>query len=102
MIVCAIIMVAIAKLARRPPCSSDKSVPGTTFISKSSRIAGKKAVVNSASSTVGRLDQLREGGQLDGLLQSGAKFAESVMVLAAHRQGKTPAIHTRRFGPAMV
>ena len=52
--------------------------------------------------TVGRLDQLREGGQLDGLLQSGAKFAESVMVLAAHRQGKTPSIHTRRIGPAMV
>ena len=52
--------------------------------------------------TVGRLDRLRESGQLDGLLQSGAKFAESVMVLAAHRQGKTPSIHTRRIGPAMV
>jgi hypothetical protein len=52
--------------------------------------------------TVGRLDHLRETGQLDGLLQSGAKFAESVMVLAAHRQGKTPAIRTRRIGPAMV
>ena len=52
--------------------------------------------------TVGRLDQLKEGGQLDGLLQSGAKFTESVMVLAAHRQGKAPAIHTCRIGPAMV
>ncbi|MCG2660016.1 MAG: IS1634 family transposase [Kiritimatiellae bacterium] len=52
--------------------------------------------------TVGRLDQLQKNGQLDGLLQSGAKFTESVMVLAAHRQGKTPAIHTRRIGPAMV
>jgi hypothetical protein len=52
--------------------------------------------------TVGRLDQLQESGQLDGLLQSGAKFVESVMVLTAHRQGKTPSIHTRRIGPAMV
>lgn len=52
--------------------------------------------------TVGRLDQLRESGQLDGLLQSGAKFAESVMVLAAHRRGKTPSIRTSRIGPAMV
>jgi hypothetical protein len=52
--------------------------------------------------TVGRLDQLRQGGQLDGLLQSGAKFAESVMVLAAHRQGEAPAIHARRIGPALV
>jgi len=52
--------------------------------------------------TVGRLDQLRESGQLDGLLQSGAKFAESVMVLAAHRQGKMPAIRARRIGPALI
>jgi hypothetical protein len=42
--------------------------------------------------TVGRLDQLQESGQLDGLLQSGAKFAESVMVLAAHRQSKAPSL----------
>ena len=52
--------------------------------------------------TVGRLDQLQESGQLDGLLQSGAKFAESVMVLTAHRQGKALAIHTSRIGPALV
>jgi len=52
--------------------------------------------------TVGRLDQLQESGQLDGILQSGAKFAESVMVLAAHRQSKAPAIRTSRIGPALV
>jgi transposase len=52
--------------------------------------------------TVGRLDQLQKSGQLDGLLQSGAKFAQAVMVLAAHRQGKTPSICTSRIGPAMV
>lgn len=52
--------------------------------------------------TVGRLDPLQKNGQLDGLLQSGAKFAEAVMVLAAHRQGKTPSIRTFRIGPAMV
>ncbi len=52
--------------------------------------------------TLGRLDRLRENGQLDALLQSGAKFSESVMVLAAHREGETPAISTRRIGPALV
>lgn len=52
--------------------------------------------------TVGRLDQLRQSGQLDGLLQSGAKFAEAVMVLAAHRQGEAPAIRTRSIGAALV
>lgn len=52
--------------------------------------------------TVGRLDQLQESGQLAGLLQSGARFAESVMVLAAHREGDAPVVRTRRIGPALV
>src|SRR5664280_2337959 len=46
--------------------------------------------------TVERLDQLQESGQLDGLLQSGAKFSESVMVLAAHRQGVAGTTEARR------
>lgn len=52
--------------------------------------------------TVGRLDQLQESGQLDGLLQSGAKFAEAVMVLNAHREGQVPSIRNRRVGPALI
>lgn len=52
--------------------------------------------------TVGRLDQLQQSGQLDGLLQSGAKFAEAVLVLSAHRRGDTPAIRHCRIGPALI
>ncbi len=52
--------------------------------------------------TLGRLDQLTESGQLDALLQSGAKFSESILVLTAHREGESPAISTRRIGPALV
>jgi len=52
--------------------------------------------------TLGRLDQLQQSGQLDGLLQSGAKFAEAVMVLAAHREGQAPCIRSRRIGPALI
>ena len=52
--------------------------------------------------TLGRLDRLTESGQLDALLLSGAKFSESVMVLAAHRDGEAPVISTRRIGPALV
>jgi transposase len=52
--------------------------------------------------TLGRLDRLRETRQLDGLLESGARFCESVMVLAAHREGEVPAVSTRRIGPALV
>jgi transposase len=52
--------------------------------------------------TLGRLDRLTESGQLDALLQSGAKFSESILVLTAHREGESPAISTRRIGPALV
>lgn len=52
--------------------------------------------------TLGRLDQLTQSGQLDALLQSGAKFTESIMVLAAHRQGEAPVVSTRRIGPQLV
>jgi len=52
--------------------------------------------------TVGRLDELQRDGQLDGLLQSGAKFAEASMVLSAHRRGETPAIRCQSIGPAAI
>jgi len=52
--------------------------------------------------TLGRLDRLTESGQLDALLHSGAKFSESVLVLAAHREGEAPVVSTRRIGPALV
>ena len=52
--------------------------------------------------TLGRLDRLQEKGQFDALLASGAKFAESVMVLSAHRQGETLTTTTRRMGPALL
>jgi hypothetical protein len=34
--------------------------------------------------TLGRLDQLQESGQLDALLASGARLAHSVLLLSAH------------------
>lgn len=52
--------------------------------------------------TLGRLDELQHGGQLDALLQSGAKFSEGVMLVTSHRQGEVPAIRTRRIGAALV
>jgi len=52
--------------------------------------------------TLGRLDQLRQTGQLEGLLRSGAKFCESVLLLAAHRRGETTEMRTRPIGPAMI
>jgi len=45
--------------------------------------------------TLGRLDQLQQTGQLEGLLRSGAKFCESVLLLAAHQRGETTEMRTR-------
>jgi len=52
--------------------------------------------------TLGRLDQLQQSGQLEALLISGARLAESVLVLTDHAQGKLPAYTSRHIGPALV
>lgn len=52
--------------------------------------------------TLGRLDELRQSRQLDSLLASGARFAEHVLLLTAHRSGQAPAISTRRIGPTLI
>ena len=52
--------------------------------------------------TLGRLDQLQQTGQLDALLASGARFAQSVLVLSAHSKGRLPVVHNRRIGPALI
>jgi transposase len=52
--------------------------------------------------TLGRLDELKRSGRLDGLLASGARFAEHILLLTAHRSGRAPAITTQRIGPTLI
>ncbi len=52
--------------------------------------------------TLGRLDQLQQSGQLDGLLASGARLARSVLLLSEHAQGRLPTISVRHIGAALV
>jgi hypothetical protein len=52
--------------------------------------------------TLGRLDQLQQTGQLDALLVSGARLAQSVLLLSAHAKGHLPTVTTRRIGPALI
>jgi Transposase DDE domain len=52
--------------------------------------------------TLGRLDQLQKTGQLDALLASGARLAQSVLLLSAHAKGQLPTVTTRRIGPALI
>src|SRR5205807_10244548 len=52
--------------------------------------------------TLGRLDLLQASGQLDALLLSGARFADKVLLLAAHQDGQAPVVTTRRIGPPLI
>jgi len=52
--------------------------------------------------TLGRLDHLQQTGQLDALLVSGARLAQSVLLLSAHAKGQLPTVTTRRLGPALI
>jgi transposase len=52
--------------------------------------------------TLGRLDVLQETGQIERLLQSGARFSERVAVISAHDAGKTEPVAVRTLGPDLV
>jgi Transposase DDE domain len=52
--------------------------------------------------TLGRYDELRESGQLERLLRSGARFAAQAMVLDAVHDGSAITADVRRIGPALV
>jgi len=67
---------------------------------RNERIDGK--VRQQVVATLGRLDVLRETGQIDALLASCGRFAEHTAVLDAHREGKTEVAGTIRIGPSLV
>jgi len=51
---------------------------------------------------LGRLDQLRASGQLDGLLKSLGRFADKLLVLDAHARGASIPTHTSTVGPPLI
>lgn len=52
--------------------------------------------------TLGKLQHLRENGNLDGLLRSGARFNEKLALLSAHNNGKSEPVCCNRIGPDKV
>lgn len=52
--------------------------------------------------TIGRLDQLKESGELDSLLRSGVRFSEKLAVIDAYEKGQIPATEDVRIGLPMV
>ena len=59
------------------------------------------AVRQQVIATLGRVEDLRESGQLERLLRSGARFAAKAIVVAA-AAGEATASAARRIGPALV
>jgi transposase len=52
--------------------------------------------------TLGRLDLLKESGQLDSLLRSGLRFSDRLAVLDAHESGQIKPARLTRIGPDLV
>ena len=52
--------------------------------------------------TLGRIEDLRDSGQLERLLRSGARFAAKAIVVNALAEGTATANAARRIGPALV
>jgi transposase len=52
--------------------------------------------------TLGRIEELRESGQLERLLRSGARFAAKAIVVNAVAAGEVTVSTARRIGPALV
>ena len=52
--------------------------------------------------TLGRIEDLRDSGQLERLLRSGARFAAKAIVVNAVAEGTITATAARRIGPALV
>jgi Transposase DDE domain len=51
---------------------------------------------------LGRLDELRDSGELDRLVLSLGRLSEKLTVLGAHTQGESVAAQAWRIGPAMI
>ena len=67
---------------------------------ESHRVNGKPR--QTVLATLGRLDALKETGELDRLLRSGARLTETAMLLSAVENGETTTIDAKRIGPPLL
>jgi transposase len=59
-------------------------------------------VVQRVLATLGRLDLLRQSGQLDSLLRSGLRFSERLLVLDAMDKGQCTGASSRKIGAVLL
>ena len=70
------------------------------MIVKNERVNGK--VKQTVLHSLGRLDRLRESGELDALLISAQRFSERCAVLDVHDNGESITTKTHAIGPSLV
>ena len=64
------------------------------------RVKGK--VCQQVIASLGRLDRLRESGQVDGLTASLSRFCKQVQIIDARREGSIQGGRIRKIGPALA
>lgn len=79
-----------------------KTSAGRTYLQIVESRRHGEAVRQQVIATLGRLDELAAGGQLERLLRSGARFAAKAVVLEAVREEAALSVAVRRIGPALV
>ncbi|MDP2755679.1 MAG: IS1634 family transposase [Nitrospirota bacterium] len=52
--------------------------------------------------TLGRLDKLKESGELDGLLRSGVRFSEKLAIIDSYEKGHVPSTEDVRVGIPII
>ena len=67
---------------------------------ESHRVDGKPR--QSVVATLGRLDALKQSGEFDRLVRSGARFTESAMLLSAVKKGDATTVEARLIGPPLL
>jgi transposase len=67
---------------------------------ESHRVNGKPR--QTVLATLGRLDALKETGELERLLRSGARLTETGMLLSGVENGETTTIDAKRIGPPLL
>lgn len=80
----------------------EKRSGGRTYLQIVEGYREHRCVRQRVVATLGRLDQLRESGQLESLLASGARFSEKISVMGAHVKGELEPIWTKKVGPGLV
>lgn len=79
-----------------------KQVRGHTYLQIVENRREKGKVRQRVVAGLGRLDELQQSGRLEGLLQSAARFSESLLVLSAHRSGELPVLVNQRIGAPLI